>query len=210
MTVRVLLVDDHPVVRSGLRGILAEEPGIEIAGEAADGEEAVRTARTVEPDVVVMDLQMPGGDGADAIAAIRQTHPAMPVLVLTTYETDADVQRAIGAGATGYLLKDAPPPELFAAIHKVAGGETVLASRVASKLLGPMRGPAEPALTPREIEILELVASGMTNREIGRTLHLSLATVKTHLLHIFGKLGVDDRTQAVTTALKRGILRLTS
>lgn len=210
MTVRVLLVDDHPVVRSGLKGILAEEHGIEVVGEAGDGAEAVRRARALEPDVVVMDLQMPRADGAAAIEAIRGTHPEMPILVLTTYDTDGDVRRAVDAGATGYLLKDALPAELFDATRRTASGETVLASRVASKLLGPMRGPAEPALTSREIEILELVSSGMTNREIGRALHLSVATVKTHLLHIFEKLRVDDRTEAVTTALRRGILRLSS
>jgi DNA-binding NarL/FixJ family response regulator len=158
--------------------------------------------------VVLMDLQMPGVDGATATAEIAERFPGTRVLVLTTYDTDADILRAVEAGATGYLLKDAPRERLFPAIRSAARGETVLAPTVATRLVNRMRVPAEEALTSREIEVLELVARGASNADVAASLFISEATVKTHLLHIFGKLGVDDRTAAVVSALERGIIAL--
>lgn len=211
-TVRVLIVDDHPVVREGLAGMLAGKTAgtlhIEVAGEAEDGQEALERYRLLRPDVVLMDLRMPGMDGVQAIEQIRAEAPEARILVLTTYDSDADILRAVEAGASGYLLKDAPRRELFRAIEKVAQGESVLAPTVASRLMQRMRAPAEEALSAREIEVLQLVAKGKSNREIGKALHISTATVKTHLVRIFDKLGVTDRTAAVTVALERGIMRL--
>ena len=206
--IRVLIVDDHPVVRDGLRGMLAGEADFEVVGEAASGAEAVRLTERERPDVVLMDLQMPEVDGATATAEIARRFPRTRVLVLTTYDTDADILRAVEAGATGYLLKDAPRERLFPAIRSAARGETVLAPAVASRLVNRMRVPAEEALTSREIEVLELVARGASNADAAAALFISEATVKTHLLHIFGKLGVDDRTAAVVRALQRGIIAL--
>ena len=206
--IRLLVADDHPVVRDGLRAMLATQPDMELAGEAATGTEAVERARALRPDVVLMDLQMPELDGPAAIATLRQQAPEVRVLVLTTFGTDADITRAVDAGATGYLLKDAPREQLFGAIRAAARGESVLSPSVATRVLGRMRAPAEEALSPRELEILGAVARGLSNKEIGRQLYVSEATVKTHLLRIFGKLGVDDRTAAVTVALERGIIRL--
>ncbi len=206
--VRVLIADDHPVVRDGLRAMLSTQPDMELVGEAATGTQAVAYARALRPHVVLMDLQMPGLAGPAAIATLRQQAPEVRVLVLTTYGTDADITRAIDAGATGYLLKDAPREQLFAAIRSAARGESVLSPSVATRVLGRMRAPAEEALSPRELEILQAVARGLSNKEIGRRLYVSEATVKTHLLRIFDKLGVDDRTAAVTVALERGIIRL--
>jgi DNA-binding NarL/FixJ family response regulator len=208
MTIRLLIADDHPVVRDGLRGMLASEADFEVVGEAASGAEAVRLTERVRPDVVLMDLQMPDGDGAAATAAIAERFPGTRVLVLTTYDTDADILRAVEAGATGYLLKDTPRERLFPAIRSAARGETVLAPAVATRLVNRMRGPAEEALTGREIEVLELVAWGASNADVAASLFISEATVKTHLMHIFGKLGVDDRTAAVVRALQRGIIAL--
>ena len=208
--IRLLIVDDHPVVRTGLQGMLAGQPDFEVVGEAADGAEAVILSERLHPDVVLMDLRMPGMDGVTAIRHIRARHPEVHILVLTTYDTDADILPAIEAGATGYLLKDAPREDLFRAIRAAARGETVLAPAVAARLVGRMRTPAQETLSVREIEVLALVAQGKSNKEIARQLHISEATVKTHLVHIFGKLGVADRTAAVTEALKRGILRLDS
>ena len=206
-TVRVLIVDDHPVVREGLAGMLAGEDDLEVVGSAADGAQAVdRTAR-LEPDVVLMDLRMPEVDGVSAIRRILSRHRQVHVLVLTTYDTDADIVRAIEAGATGYMLKDTPREELLRAIRAAARGESVLAPRVASRLMGRVRD-GEERLSPREIEVLEEVARGAGNRDIARTLRISQATVKTHLIHVFGKLGVDSRTAAVTRALELGVLRL--
>ncbi len=204
--IRVMLADDHVVVRAGLRAMLAGDDGIEIVGEAANGAEAVVLARRIEPDVILMDLRMPELDGVSAIAQIREQKPEVHVLVLTTYETDADIVRAVGAGATGYLLKDATRDEVLRAIRSTAAGEAALASRVASRLMHRMRAPEEEALTAREIEVLMLVARGLTNKEIANALYVSEATVKTHLLHVFAKLGVDDRTEAVTVAARRGIV----
>jgi DNA-binding NarL/FixJ family response regulator len=206
--IRLLIADDHPVVRDGLRAMLATQPDMELVGEAATGTEAVVQARAMRPDVVLMDLQMPGLDGPGAIATLREQAPEVRVLVLTTYGTDADITRAVDAGATGYLLKDAPREQLFGAIRAAARGESVLSPSVATRVLGRMRAPAEEALSPRELEILQAVARGLSNKDIGRQLYVSEATVKTHLLRVFSKLGVDDRTAAVTVALERGIIRL--
>jgi DNA-binding NarL/FixJ family response regulator len=207
-SIRLLVADDHPVVRDGLRAMLATQPDMELVGEAATGTQAVERARALHPDVVLMDMQMPDLDGPAAIAALREQAPEVRVLVLTTYGTDADITRAVDAGATGYLLKDAPREQLFGAIRAAARGESVLSPSVATRVLGRMRAPAEEALSPRELEILQAVARGLSNKGIGRQLYVSEATVKTHLLRIFGKLGVDDRTAAVTVALERGIIRL--
>jgi DNA-binding NarL/FixJ family response regulator len=206
--IRLLVADDHPVVRDGLRAMLATQPDLELVGEAATGTQAVQRVRALRPDVVLMDLQMPELDGPAAIAALREQAPEVRVLVLTTYGTDADITRAVDAGATGYLLKDAPREQLFGAIRAAAKGESVLSPSVATRVLGRMRAPAEEALSPRELEILAAVARGLSNKQIGRRLYVSEATVKTHLLRIFSKLGVDDRTAAVTAALERGIIRL--
>ena len=204
--VTVLIADDHPVVREGLRGMLAAEPGITVVGEAGSGDEAVAMARRHRPDVVLMDLRMPGGDGVLATAGILATAPSTRVVVLTTYETDADIVRAVEAGATGYLLKDTPRPDLISAIRAAARGETVLGPTVAGRLVSHLRRPAAEPLSGRETEVLRLVARGQTNAEIGRALYISEATVKTHLLRAFGKLGVSDRTAAVTRAIELGML----
>ncbi|HZA83538.1 MAG TPA: response regulator transcription factor [Actinomycetes bacterium] len=206
--IRLLIADDHPVVRDGLRAMLATQPDMELVGEAATGIEAVERVRTLRPDVVLMDLQMPDLDGPAAIATLRERAPGVRVLVLTTFGTDADITRAVDAGATGYLLKDAPREQLFGAIRAAARGESVLSPSVATRVLGRMRAPAEEALSPRELEILQAVARVLSNKDIGRRLYVSEATVKTHLLRVFSKLGVDDRTAAVTVALERGIIRL--
>jgi len=204
--IRVLLADDHPVVRAGLRGMLAAEPGIEVAGEAASGPEAVAQARAGAYDVILMDLRMPGGDGVMATEQIIASSPGARILILTTYETDADILRAVEAGATGYLLKDATPAELADAVRAAARGETVLAPSVAGRLVTYVRRPPRESLSARETEVLALVARGRTNAEIGGALYISEATVKTHLLRAFGKLGVSGRTAAVTTAIERGLL----
>ncbi|WP_093263896.1 response regulator [Thermostaphylospora chromogena] len=204
--VRVLIVDDHPVVREGLRGMLEADPRVNVAGEAASGDEAVVRARELVPDVVLMDLRMPGGDGVSATTRILAEHPRTRVVVLTTYETDRDIVRAVEAGAAGYLLKDTSRTDLLNAITAAVRGETVLSPSVAAKLVTRMRAPAAESLTPRERQVLSLVATGLTNAEIGRRLYISETTVKTHLLRIFGKLGVSDRTAAVTTAMARGLL----
>ena len=206
--VRVLIADDHPVVRSGIRGMLAPDPGFEVVGEAADGTEAVALTVRERPDVVLMDLRMPDLDGASATAEIRARRPETEVLVLTTYDTDADIVRAIEAGAIGYLLKDVPHEELSRAVHAAARGESVLAPAVAERLMERTRGAAGDALTAREIDVLQLAARGMNNNEIAKELFVSATTVKAHLAHIYRKLGVTDRTAAVTTALERQIIRL--
>jgi DNA-binding NarL/FixJ family response regulator len=204
--IRVLLVDDHPVVRAGLRGMLAAEPDIEVAGEAGSGPEAVAAVRAGQYHVILMDLRMPGGDGVAATQQIAAGNGGARVLVLTTYETDADILRAVEAGATGYLLKDATPAELAGAVRAAARGETVLAPSVAERLISHVRRPQRESLSARETEVLAQVARGASNAQIGRELFISEATVKTHLLRAFGKLGVSDRTAAVTTAIERGIL----
>ena len=206
--IRVLIADNHPVVRAGLQGMLASQPDFELVGEATTGKEAVTLAAQLHPDVVLMDLRMAEMDGVEATAQIQTQQPKTPVLVLTTYDTNTDILRAIEAGATGYLLKDTPRDELFAAIRSVAQGKAVLAPTVATRLLRQRQTPAGEALSARELEVLSLVSGGASNKEIARSLHLSEATVKSHLIHLFGKLGVTDRTAAVTVALKRGQLRL--
>lgn len=206
--IRLIIVDDHPVVRAGLRGMLNSQPDLHIVGEAKDGSSAVTLAAQVQPDVVLMDLRMAGSDGVSAIKAIKAQKLPTHILVLTTYDSDADIIPAIEAGATGYLLKDTPTDELARAIRATARGESILAPTVATRLMRRMRTPAHNQLSPREIEVLNLVSQGLSNKQISRHLHISQATVKTHLIHIFKKLAVDDRTAAVTAALKQGILRL--
>ncbi|MEV2276139.1 response regulator transcription factor [Nocardiopsis sp. NPDC049922] len=207
MTIRVLLVDDHPVVREGIRGMLGAEADLEIVGDAASGPEAVAQTAALDPDVVLMDLRMPGGDGVAATERIRAERPDCHVLVLTTYDTDTDILRAVEAGATGYLLKDTPRAQLAEAVRAAARGETVLAASVTGRLVAGMRRrPETPALSPREVEVLRLAADGRTNAEIGRALHISATTVKTHLMRAYDKLGVADRTAAVSQALRRGLL----
>ncbi|MEV5408324.1 response regulator transcription factor [Thermopolyspora sp. NPDC052614] len=204
--IRVLLVDDHPVVRMGLRGMLEADPGIVVVGEAGSGDEAVARARESSPDVILMDLRMPGGDGVSATRRILADHPDGKVIVLTTYENDQDIVRAVEAGAAGYLLKDTSRADLLAAIASALRGETVLSPSVATRLVSRLRTPVAESLSRRETEVLALVAKGKTNAEIGRELFISETTVKTHLIRVFGKLGVSDRTAAVTTALERGLL----
>jgi len=206
--IRLVIADDHPVVRAGLQGMLVSQPDFEIVGEAMTGVEAVALTIALQPDVVLMDLRMAEMDGVAAIVQIRQQKPAIPILVLTTYDSDADILRAMEAGATGYLLKDAPCKQLYSAIRDVAQGKSVLAPAVMSRLLRHMHAPAEEALSAREIEVLTLVARGASNKEIARGLHISEATVKSHLIHIFSKLGVADRTAAVMVALEGGLLKL--
>ncbi|MFJ8914043.1 response regulator [Amycolatopsis sp. NPDC102389] len=204
--ITIMLVDDHPVVREGLRGMLEAEPDLSVIGEAGSGDEAVALSRVKQPDVILMDLRMPGLDGVGATRKILADRPGQRVVVLTTYETDADILRAVEAGASGYLLKDASRTELAGAIRAASRGETVLAPSVAGKLVNRVRNPTASPLSAREIEVLRLVAQGSTNADIGRTLHISEATVKTHLLRVFGKLDVSDRTAAVTTAMRLGLL----
>ncbi|MDR3032550.1 MAG: response regulator transcription factor [Kitasatospora sp.] len=209
--IRVLVVDDHPVVRRGLRAMVDELPEVTAVGEAADGAAALDLLAALpadrRPDVVLMDLQM--GTGMHGVEATRRI-TALPdppaVLVLTTYSTDADILAAVEAGATGYLLKDAPPEDLAAAIQATARGETVLAPPVAARLLGRVRA-GRPSLSPREAEILQLLAEGLPNRQISKRLFISEATVKTHLVHIYDKLGVDSRTSAVAAGLTAGLIR---
>lgn len=206
--IRVLLVDDHPVVRRGLRAVLADLPEIELVGEAADGAQALSVLDRERPDIVLMDLQMGAGmHGVEATRRIAARPDPPAVLILTTYSTDADILAAVEAGAAGYLLKDAPPEDLAAAVRAAARGETVLAPPVAARLLGRARGEGT-AVSQREAEILELVAEGLANRQISRRLFISEATVKTHLVHVFGKLGVDSRTAAVAAAVRAGLIRL--
>ncbi|GGM31480.1 DNA-binding response regulator [Micromonospora sonchi] len=206
--IRLLIVDDHPVVRDGLRGMFTGDPGFEVVGEAGDGAEALAVAANTGPDVVLMDLRMPGMDGVTAIGRLVASGSPVKVLVLTTYDTDADVLPAIEAGATGYLLKDTPRDELVRAVRAAARGESVLAPSVAGLLMGRLRspGPAEEPLSQRELEVLTLVAKGASNREAAARLFISEATVKTHLLHVYAKLGVNDRAAAVATAYDRGLL----
>ncbi|MFC7430381.1 MULTISPECIES: response regulator [unclassified Agrococcus] len=206
--IRVLVVDDHEVVRAGIVALLAAADGIEVVGEADDGEAAIARVAAHEPDVILMDLRMPGLGGVEATRRIVDADAAARVLVLTTYETDDDILAAIAAGASGYLLKAAPAAEVVAGIRSVAAGETALAPSVARALVRAAREPeaSAVALSPREAEVLALVAAGLTNREVGARLYVGEATVKTYLARVFDKLGVSDRTRAVTKALELGLL----
>lgn len=208
--IRLLIVDDHPVVRDGLRGMFAGDPDFEVLGEASDGAEALAQAEALQPDVILMDLRMPGMDGATAIRRlserIRDKRVDARILVLTTYDSDSDVVPAIEAGATGYLLKDSPREELFRAVRAAHRGESVLAPSVASRLMSQLRLPAGEALSERELEVLALIAQGLNNREAAAKLFISEATVKTHLVHIYTKLQVNDRAAAVAAAYERGLL----
>ncbi|MFG1619945.1 response regulator [Nonomuraea wenchangensis] len=205
--IRLLIADDHPIVRDGIRGMFAGDPGFEVLGEAGDGAQAVELARALDPDVILMDLRMPGTDGVTAIKRLAELGIGARVLVLTTYDTDRDVLPAIEAGATGYLLKDTGRDELTRAVRTAARGEAVLSPSVATRLLGQVRTPSDP-LSARELEILRLIADGATNREAAARLFISEATVKSHVLHIYAKLGVNDRAAAVATAFRRGLLTL--
>jgi len=209
--IRVAVVDDHPVVRAGLAALLASADDLEVVGQAPDGEAAVALAVAERPDVVLMDLRMPGLDGVGATARIREEAPGVRVLVLTTYETDASILTAIEAGASGYLLKAAPEEEILAGVRAVARGDVALAPALAARLVRQVARPVAaptpaPTLSPRETEVLALVAAGRTNARIALELHVTPATVKTHLLHVFEKLGVGDRTRAVTLAMELGLL----
>jgi len=205
--IRLVIADDHPVVRDGIRGMFAGDPAFEVLGEAGDGAQAVELARALGPDVILMDLRMPGMDGVAATKELARLGLATRVLVLTTYDTDKDVLPAIEAGATGYLLKDSGREELVRAVRAAARGEAVLSPSVATRLLGQVRAPADP-LSARELEILRLIAQGSTNREAASRLFISEATVKSHVLHIYAKLGVNDRAAAVAVAFRRGLLHL--
>jgi DNA-binding NarL/FixJ family response regulator len=208
VTISLVVVDDHPVVRDGIAGLFAGDERFRVLGEAADGAAAVELAARVDPDVVLMDLRMPGVGGVEAITRLRERGLRARVLVLTTYDTEGDVVAAIDAGATGYLLKDAPREELVRAVRAAAAGETVLSPAVASRVVGQMRaaGGSSESLSRRELEVLRLVARGATNRDAAAQLFISEATVKTHLLHVYAKLGVSDRAAAVAAAYDRGLL----
>ncbi|MFC5183803.1 response regulator [Actinomadura harenae] len=204
--VTLVIADDHPVVRHGLHSIFASSPDFAVLGEAADGPEAVELVARLDPDVVLMDLRMPGGGGVEAIEELSRRRVRTRVLVLTTYDTDSDTVAAIEAGATGYLLKDTPRDELFDAARAAAEGRTMLSPAIAARLVSRMRSPGNDALSARERDVLRLVAQGTSNREIAALLFISEATVKSHLTHIYGKLQVKDRAAAVATAYERGIL----
>lgn len=206
--IKIIIADDHPVVRSGLRALLSSQSDFEIVGEAANGEEAAKLAISLVPDLILMDLQMPILDGLGAIKLIRDKLPKANILVLTTYETDADILPALKAGAIGYLLKDAPPEQLFQAIRIAASGEMALAPRVAEKVTQRLTNSSENTLSSREIEVLELASQGNPNKEIAKKLFITEATVKSHFVHIFSKLGVTDRTAAVTEAVKKRIIKI--
>jgi DNA-binding NarL/FixJ family response regulator len=206
MTTSILLADDQPMLRMGFRLVLNAQPDMQVVGEAGDGAEAVRLARALQPDVILMDLRMPGMDGVSAITELARLGVTARVLVLTTYDTDSYVVPAIEAGATGYLLKDAPRAELLRAVRAAAAGESVLAPSVAARLISRVRTPGAGPLSRRELEVLELVAAGSSNREAAARLFISEATVKSHLLNIYAKLGVGDRAAAVAEAFHRGLL----
>lgn len=209
---RVILVDDHPVVRAGLRAMLTAFGDITVLSEASDGESAVAMVEKISsagdgPDLVLMDLQLGEGiDGAEATHQIKHVLPEVPVLVLTTYDTESDILAAVEAGASGYMLKDAPPEQIHRAVRDAAAGQTALAPQVAARLMGRVRAPA-PSLSAREIQLLEVLSTGQSNREMARSLFISEATVKTHLVHIYQKLGVDNRVAAVSEARRRNLIR---
>lgn len=200
MALRLLIVDDHPVVRMGMRGMFSGDARFSIVGEAEDGQSAVQLAAELAPDVILMDLRMPGMDGLSAAAHIHATQPKIRVLILTTYDSDQDIRRALDAGAAGYLLKDAPREELYRAVLLAAEGKSALGMTVSSRMF------TQDGLSEREIAVLGFAAQGETNANIGKHLHISEATVKTHLKHIYAKLGVSDRAAAVAVAIKRHII----
>jgi DNA-binding NarL/FixJ family response regulator len=204
--IRLLIADDHPVVRDGLRGIFEADGEFVVAGEASNGREAVDRAAVLQPDVVLMDLRMPEMDGVTAIRRMAERGITARVLVLTTFDTDSDVVPAIEAGATGYLLKDSPPEELLRGVRAAVRGEAVLSPSVATRLIGQVRAPAQEPLSQRELDVLSLIAQGASNRDAAGRLFISEATVKTHVLHIFAKLGVNDRAAAVAVGFERGLL----
>ena len=205
--VRIVIADDHPIVRAGLRAVLQTEPGFVVVAECSTAEQAVQRCAEGDADVVLMDLQFGAGmGGTAATAAITQTPGGPRVVILTTYDSDADVMAAIDAGASGYLLKDAPPEELATAVRTAAAGGSALAPAIATRLLERLRAPGV-GLSPRELEVLQLVAEGLSNQQISQRLFLSQATIKTHLAHVYAKLDVDSRSAAVASATKRGILR---
>lgn len=206
--IRILIADDHPIVRSGLKAILASQPDFELVADADNGSTAVTLSANLRPDVILIDLQMPIMDGLTAIKQIRLNQPEINILVLTTYDTDADIIPALEAGATGYLLKDTPPEELFRAIRSASLGEKVLAPAITARLMDRLSSRTEKSLSGREIEVLELASRGDSNKDIATKLHITEATVKSHFVHIFDKLGVADRTAAVTVALEKKIIRL--
>jgi DNA-binding NarL/FixJ family response regulator len=204
-SIRILLVDDHHVVRQGLIALLKTVPEINVVAEGSDGEQAVALYRQHQPDVAILDLRMPKKNGVDAITEIKREFPAARVIVLTTFDGDEDIYRALQAGAKGYLLKDMFGEELIEAIRAVHAGKQRIPPAVAQRLAERMIGPS---LTARELDVLKCIVAGKSNRDIGRDLSISEATVKTHINNILGKLGVEDRTQAATTALQRGIVHL--
>jgi len=203
--IRVLIADDHPIVRSGIAALVRSAADLEVVGEAGDGLDAVRLAAALQPDVVLMDLRMPGIDGDEATARIIAADPRVRVIILTTYESDASILPAIEAGARGYLLKAAPEAEILAGVRSVAAGGMALAPSIAAQLVRAAASPT-PGLSPRELEVLRLVAAGRSNPAIAAELFIGEATVKTHLQKVFGKLDVDDRTRAVTKAMELGLL----
>jgi DNA-binding NarL/FixJ family response regulator len=204
--IRVLVVDDHPLVRSGIASVLASQSDFEIVGEASNGTEAIAAAKALAPDLVLMDLRMPELNGVDATAGILAERPATRVVVLTTYASDGEVLRAIEAGAVGYLLKDVPHDELFRALRAVARGERYLAPAVTERLMSRWQQPARSSLTERELEVLRCVARGDGNKQIAASLGIAEPTVKAHLVHIFEKLGVENRTAAANVARERGLI----
>lgn len=204
--IRVVVADDHPIVRQGVVALLEDEVDIEVIAQVSDGRAALSAVLTQDPDLVLMDLRMPEMDGVEATRAIRDRRPEIAVLVLTTYDTDEAIVRAVEAGAVGYMLKDSPTEDLVDAVRRAAAGETVLASPITKRLVERMHHVSPDALTSREIEVLREVANGNTNAQVAESLHISEATVKTHLIHIYDKLAVSDRAAAVARAYEKGIL----
>ena len=212
-SIRIVIADDHPVVRQGLATVLGQEEGLEVVGQAANGLEAVDQARKLQPDIILMDLQMPEMDGVEAIQEIKMETSDIGIIILTTYDTDDYIFRGIEAGARGYLLKDSPPEEVIKAIHTVHKGESMIQPKVASRLLDRFSqlshdSVPEEVLSPREVQVLQLIAKSAVNKEIANELFIAESTVKTHIIHIFNKLGVKGRTEAVTEGAKRGIIQL--
>lgn len=204
--VKVIIADDHPIVRSGLAALLGVEDSIEVVGVASNGQECLDLVQSLGADVVLMDLRMPVMDGVAATATLATRHRQAKVVILTTYSDDADIVRAVEAGAVGYLLKDSGATEIVRAVQAAHRGETVLSPRATSALLNRVREPIAPALSPREVEVISAVSEGLSNAEIGKKLFITEATVKTHLIRIFGKLGTQDRTRAVVEAMRAGYL----